>query len=55
VLVEQLDSPRPQPVEAGCVERYTATAADRFARMLREWRASGADSHTISNAGPQAK
>jgi hypothetical protein len=38
-----------------CVDRYTATATEGLARIFREWRASGADHHTISNAGPQAK
>ena len=34
-----------------CVEQYAAMAADGFVRMFRGWRASGAESHTNSNAG----
>jgi hypothetical protein len=37
------------------VDRKTATAAEAFARTFREWRASGAESQTISYAGPHAK
>src|SRR5437870_12395414 len=46
--------PRSDPPHV-CVERKTATAAEPFARTFCEWRASGAESQTISNPGPQAK